>query len=147
MSNEGIRQKISDYLQSHNILTLATVTAEGKPQAHTVTYVNEGTTVYFGTLKDTRKARNIMNNSSVAFTVDEDYPDWNVIQGIQMSGQASLLTDQGELERIGKMYMEKFPQAADLPKSENMIMIKITATNGYFLDNTKGFTHRDEVMF
>ena len=147
MSNDEIRQKITSYLKSHNIMTLATVTPEGQPVAHTVTYVNDSTTVYFGTNRQTRKAQNIMKNPSVSFTVDEDYADWAMIQGVQMIGNASILTEQTELEKAGKLYLEKFPAAANLPQNPDKIMIKIKPVSGYFLDYTKGFTHRDEVRF
>ena len=147
MANNEITQKIFNYLQSHNVLTLATVSPDGKPLAHTVVYVSEGATVYFGTYKDTRKAQNILKNPSVAYTVDEDYADWDKIQGVQMTGMAAMLTDQKELERIMKKYVEKFPQAADFPPDPDMVLIKIESLRGYFLDYTKGFGHRDEVVF
>jgi nitroimidazol reductase NimA-like FMN-containing flavoprotein (pyridoxamine 5'-phosphate oxidase superfamily) len=40
---------ILDALQTHNILTLATVREDGYPQATTVGYVHEGLTLYIGT--------------------------------------------------------------------------------------------------
>lgn len=70
--NYNVKEKINEYLNSHNILTLATITPEGKPMAHTVDFVNDGDTVYFVTDKSARKAENISNNSNVFFTVDED---------------------------------------------------------------------------
>ncbi len=147
MANDEIKQKISDYLKSHNVLTLATVTPDGKPLAHTVVYVSDGAAIYFGTYKDTRKAQNIIRNPSVAYTVDEDYPDWNKIQGVQMTGRAAILTDQAELGKIMKMYVEKFSAAADLPPDPGMVLIKVEPISGYFLNYTKGFGHRDEVKF
>lgn len=36
--SEAIKQKISDYLKSHNKMTLATVAPAGRPQTHTVEY-------------------------------------------------------------------------------------------------------------
>ena len=147
MSNKEIKQQMSEYLKSHNILTLATVCANGKPVAHTVTYVSEGTTVYLGTYKGTRKAKNIIKNPSVAYTVDEDYPDWSKIKGIQMKGTAELLTDQAEMQSVWGKMLEKFPAARDIPQNPDMVIIKITPKSGYFLDYTKGFTHRDEVNF
>ncbi len=147
MANDEIKQKISDYLKSHNVLTLATVTPDGKPLAHTVVYVSEGAAVYFGTYRETRKVQNILKNSAVAYTVDEDYADWNKIQGIQMTGRATILTDGAELGRIMKMYVEKFPAAADMPPDPDMVIIKIEPVSGYFLDYTRSFGYRGEVIF
>jgi general stress protein 26 len=145
MSHEDIKNRIVDYLRSHNILTLATVTPDGKPLAHTVTYVSDGLTVYFGTYKTTRKAQNITHNPHVAYSVDEDYADWSKIQGIQMSGNASPITDQNEMGRIWNKFLEKFPAAKDLPQSPDMVIFKIIPSCGYFIDYSKGFTHRDEI--
>lgn len=146
MENE-LKAKVAEYLRDHEKLTLATATAEGKPLTHTVEYVADGTTVYFGTMKSTRKAQNILRNPNVAYSVDEVYADWLAIRGVQMEGVATILSDGAEIDKAVKLYIRKFPFVANFPPNPNMIFVKIEPVAGFYLDYAKGFTHKDKVVF
>lgn len=145
--NYDVKEKVDLYLKDHKLMTLATATTDGKPMAHTVDYVNDGATVYFMTEKTTRKANNIMSNSSVFFTVDEDITDLSACQAIQMAGQASLVTDKEEAQKAMGMLVEKIPQLSQLPPNPNMVMFKINLSEGHFIDNTVNMGHRTSVEY
>jgi uncharacterized protein YhbP (UPF0306 family) len=147
MGNSEIKRSIAGYLKEHNLLTLATVTADNKPLAHTVEYVSDDTTVYFATSKSTRKISDILKNSHVAYTVDEDYKNWLTIKGVQMEGTAQVLSKKEEIEHAAAIYMSKYPFVAQFPPNPEIVFVRITPTVGSFLDYTKGFTHRDTVIF
>ncbi len=144
---EDVKQKIAEYLKAHNVLTLARVTADGKPLASTVEYASDGTTLYISTRRTTRKIQDITNNSKVAVTVDHDYLNWLEIQGVQMEAIASILTDEEDINKATHMYVEKFPFVANFPPNPDRIFIKLDLVQGYFIDYTKGFGYKDEVMF
>lgn len=146
--NKEILEKITGYLANHEHLNLGTVTAEGAPIVHTVAYVSDGAAIYFVTHKESRKAQNIISNSAVAYTVDDDdYEDWTKIIGIQGRGNAALLEDKGELEKAQALMMKKFPQMANLPPDPNMVFLKVEPTEIYYLDNAVSFGYRDRVEF
>lgn len=147
MEPTDVKNHIAEYLSSHNIMTLATVTPEGKPLAHTVEYASEGATVYFLSLSMKRKVVNIKNNPHVAYTVDEDYPDWFAIKGVQMEGLATVLTEKEAIDHAAKIYLAKFPFVANFPPDPNMLFLKVTPAVGSYLDYTKGFAHMDTVTF
>jgi general stress protein 26 len=96
---------------------------------------------------NSRKIRDIRNNPNVAYTIDEVYKDWGQIQGAQMQGKATIVTDETELNRIGKLFVEKFPAVADMPMSPGLAIVKITPTEGFFLDYRKEFGHMDSIAF
>ncbi len=146
MDND-VEKKIGDYLSSHLYLNLATVSPDGTPLAHTVGFANDGATVYFVTDKKSRKANNIKGNHNVAFTCDEDYTDLYSIQGVQMKGIAELETDGAVIERIMGTMLQKYPQMKDMPKNPDYVFFKITPVVGVFIDNTRGFGHREEISF
>lgn len=148
MEKEEIRQVISDYLKAHRKMTLATVTLDGRPIAHTVEYVsNDGPIMFFATKKTTRKAQNIMKNSNVSLAVDEDYDDWMKIQGVQVEGRATILSDEKDIKYALDLFLKKFPFVAEFTPDPDMVFVKVEPVAGFFLDNTKGFAHRDEVKF
>ena len=148
MEKAEIIRAISDYLGTHRKMTLATVTLDGRPIAHTVEYVSDnGPLIYFATKKTTRKAQNIMKNGNVSFAVDEDYDDWMKIQGVQIEGRATILSEEKDIKCAMDLFLKKFPFVAEFAPDPDMVLVKIVPVAGFFLDNTKGFAHRDEVRF
>jgi general stress protein 26 len=146
--NEEILKKITDYLVNHQHFNLGTATPEGVPTVHTLAYVSDGANIYFATNKKSRKARNILRNSNVAYTVDDDhYESWTIITGIQAMAKAELLEDKEELSRIQGLLIRKFPQMANLPPNPDMVFFKVEPTEIYYLDYTVSFGHRDRVEF
>jgi general stress protein 26 len=142
-----LKDKIYEYLATHYYLNLATVSPQGNPMAHTMAYVSKDAVVYLATNKNTRKVQNIMHNPGVAYTVDEDDPDWFDMQALQVEGRASIITDEKELREIGEVMMAKFPIAADMPPDPDTILVKIEPDVIYYLDYSVEFGHREKVGF
>jgi len=140
-----IVDNVVNYLENHRYLTLATVSSNGAPMAATVSYANNGTTIFFSTGKTTNKFKNITKNPNIALTVDEDYDNWGEIQGVQLMGKALLLEESSDIDMAKKTLGCKFPQMAHMPKNIDFAFFKIEPTTAYFLDNSKGFGHRDKV--
>lgn len=142
---KDLKDKINKYLADHYYLNLATVSPEGKPMAHTMAYVSEDAIIYLATKKDTRKVQNIMHNPSVAYTVDEDDPDWFEMKALQVEGKASIITDETELREVGEIMVAKFPIVADMPPDPDIIMIKIEPEIVYYLDYSIEFGYRERI--
>lgn len=143
---EEIKKRIESYLAKHDVIRLATVGSDGKPAVASLPFVNDGADIYFPTIKTTQKAINIAGNPNVAYTCDENCEDWLQIQGIQMQGTASIITEE-ELPRILEMMTEKYIQMKNLPENLDLVIFKVSPDEGYFLDYTKGFLHRSKVAF
>jgi general stress protein 26 len=144
---QELKSKICEYLANHYYLNLATISPEGRPMAHTMAYVSESEIVYLATNKNTRKVRNILKNPHVAFTVDEDDPDWFDMQALQVEGRASIVDDETELREVGEIMAAKFPVIADLPPDPDAVMIKIEPEFVYYLDYSIEFGHRESINF
>lgn len=144
---EELKAKICEYLANHYYLNLATVSPQGRPMAHTMAYVSENEIVYLATNKNTRKVQNIMQNSQVAFTVDEDDPDWFDMQALQVEGRASIVTNEKELREVGEILAAKFPVIADLPPDPDTILIKIEPEIVYYLDYSIELGYRTSITF
>ena len=78
------------YLANHQVMTLATSGPQGL-WAAAVFYASEGFTLTFLSAAHTRHAQNITAVPHVAATIQEDYRDWQKIQGIQLEGSVVLL--------------------------------------------------------
>lgn len=146
--NAAIHKRILDVMKRHNIMTLATVRSDGYPQATTVTYVNDGLTLYFGCDRSSQKARNIKRNRKVSLTIDHDEKNWNKIRGLSLGGSAELVErNDKSFQRAFKLMTTKFPQLAKLSdeEMEDFAVVKVKPKVISLLDYTKGFGHTDLV--
>lgn len=151
MSKE-LHQQALAYLRNHSTMALATVGPDGVWAAG-IFYVNDEFTLYWLSDPDTRHSQNIARNSQIAVAIHEDYRDWTAIQGIRMEGQAEQV---GKITQAGwpmRLYVEKYPFLGDLrnppPDLAKALatthVYRFTPTRIYFIDNTQGLGHREEV--
>jgi general stress protein 26 len=123
------------------------VRANGYPQATTVSYVNEGLTIYFGCGAGSQKARNIAANNKVSLTIEAPYASWEQIKGLSIGGVAERVTDKDEIDRVGRLMRAKFPQIDQfeaVPGTE-LVVYCIRPQVISVLNYTKGFGHTDLV--
>lgn len=143
--------EVQRYLRNHNVATLAT--GSGKDiWASAVFYVNDGYTLYFLSSPESRHCLNLAQNPYVALTIQEDYSDWTDIKGVQMEGTVSEISGKEE-EKARKLYGEKFPVVGMLSRAPAAIVkalakvrwYRINPRHLYFIDNSVGLGHRDEI--
>jgi uncharacterized protein YhbP (UPF0306 family) len=142
------RQLALDYLATHQVMTLATNGPDGL-WAAAVFYVNDGFNLVFLSAGHTRHARNITAVPHVAVTIQEDYLDWEQIKGIQLEGSVSLLTDVSRETSIAR-YLQKYPFLASADADIKKALAKVNwyllqPERLFFIDNSLGLGHRDEI--
>ena len=146
MNKELVDQMIS-IIDDVDDMTIATVREDGFPQATTVSYINDGLTIYFLTSADSQKARNIARNNKVSLTIDRDYNSWHDIEGLSMGALAFFVTDPDEREKIGNLLLKKFPEVAQFDQGDfpDPAYIRIEPKVISLLDYKKGFGHTELV--
>lgn len=136
------------YLANHQVMTLATTGPQGV-WAAAVFYVNDGFDLIFLSAGHTRHAQNITAVPHIAATIQEDYRDWQEIKGIQLEGRVLLLSDVSRETAVAR-YLQKYPFLA---KADEKMQAALTQVNWYllqpeklyFIDNSLGLGHRDEI--
>jgi nitroimidazol reductase NimA-like FMN-containing flavoprotein (pyridoxamine 5'-phosphate oxidase superfamily) len=93
------RQQAISILDAAIDLTVATVRPDGYPQATTVSFVNDGLAIYFGTWTQSQKAENLARCDKVSVTVDLPYESWNEIKGLSLGARARRVTRADEWPR------------------------------------------------
>lgn len=144
-----VREDALAYLAAHHVMTLATTGPAGL-WAAAVFYVNDGFTLTFLSAGHTRHAQNIAVQPRTAVTIQEDYNDWHTIQGIQLEGIVTQLTGAAR-ESAWKRYRAKYTFLAQAPLPVQQALQKVNwyqlvPDRLYFIDNSKGFGHRDEIQ-
>jgi uncharacterized protein YhbP (UPF0306 family) len=122
------------YLQSRDTLTLASASPGGLPHAATFVYVNDGLSIYFATLPETRTATHIDQNPVVSLTIDAYAPDWRSTKGIQATGECAVLLNPAEIRHVVELFQQKFPFLSHQLTS-NRSFFRITPSEIYFIDN------------
>jgi nitroimidazol reductase NimA-like FMN-containing flavoprotein (pyridoxamine 5'-phosphate oxidase superfamily) len=144
---ETIKRKILKLLDEHRIMTVATLRADGWPQATTVGYVNEGLTLWFLCGLDSQKAANLARDDRLSLTIDHDTPDIMAITGLSMAARATPVTDRAEAEKVLRMLPSKYPEQKALPVAmptpDDVRLFRVTPTVITVLDYSKGFGHTD----
>jgi len=151
LMDDLMKRKIQTLLDSHRIMTIATLRADGWPQATTVGYVNEGLTLWFLCGLESQKARNLAQDNRVSITIDDDTPDLMSITGLSMAARASRVTDQAEARKVIEMLPTKYPDASPataqmkMPAPNEVALFRVRPEIVSVLDYTKGFGHTDLV--
>lgn len=149
--NESQRRQIVELLDAHRVMTVATLRPDGWPQATTVGYVNEGTTLWFLCGLDSQKAGNLARDDRVSITVDHDTPDIMSITGLSMAARARRVTDPAEAEKVIRMLPQKYSDAPPataqmrMPAPQEVALFRVEPSVISILDYTKGFGHTELV--
>lgn len=130
-------------------MTLATH-ADGEVWAAAVFYANDAFDLFFISAAHTRHARYLSANPHAAATIQEDYRTWRDIKGIQLEGAVRQLEGQ-ERQLAMTLYFAKYPYVASGAEEQlaaalaRMNWYRLTPSRLYYIDNSKGLGHREEV--
>ena len=145
--NEALKTQIISIMDAHRVMTVATLRADGWPQATTVGYAHEGLTLYFLCGLESQKAVNIVRDNRISITIDHDEPQVMAITGLSMAARADRIEDTQEAERVMGLLIARYPSQGqspgDLPPASAVAIFKVTPTVISVLDYSKGFGHAE----
>lgn len=130
-------------------LTLATVRADGAPQANIVNFAHDRLTLYFATDRGSQKIRNLQTCNKVSLALRVDYEDWASVKGLSIAATAEVLADDNaEAQRAKECLSRRFRDAGNSPSPQDQataVFVKVTPTEICVIDYSKGYGHRDLV--
>ena len=152
-----LRAGIQQMLGLHNTLTLATVN-NGAPWAASVFYASDaGLNIFFVSDQRTRHAGDMLANPAVALAINADVDSWNDVRGLQIEGEAAIVTG-AERARALAVYLAKFvsvkalfetPRSADeqtiAQRLQNTDFWRVTPRFIRLIDNARGFGFKAEL--
>src|SRR3982751_2976501 len=129
--DDSMKRKILALLDSHRIMTIATLRPDGWPQATTVGYVNEDLTLWFLCGLESQKAQNLARDNRVSLTIDHDTADIMSITGLSMAARAHRVTDRAEGQRVIGMMPLRYQDAPPatvrmkMPSPEDVALFRV----------------------
>jgi uncharacterized protein YhbP (UPF0306 family) len=161
-----LRERVLAYLRSHHTMTIATCGPPGdgpsageglgglpgtsQPHAASVFYaVDDDLRLVFLSKRASLHGSHIGDVAPVAVTVTEDYANWEMIQGVQLLGEARLLAGAAKAGAF-LLYLKRFPfvreLATDPGRAELMRDVgvyRVEPTRAAFTDNRTGVFGRE----
>lgn len=147
----GLRSRVAEYLLAHHTMTIATCDPNrNAPHAACVFYaVDESLRLVFLSKPASIHGSHIGDSAAVAVTVTEDYRDWEMIQGVQLWGEARLLGGTAKAAAL-VVYLKRFPFVSDIVARpgltdllRDMGVYRVVPFRAAFTDNTTGVFGRE----
>ena len=132
---------ILEQLKAHRNMSLATVRPDGYPQATTVTYANDGLTLYFCCDRNGQKVRNLRRSSKVSLTINKDTANWKKITGLSMGATAKVLERPADTKRALALLSRKFKDMKGLSAEDlaETAFVRVQPKVISMLDYRRGF--------
>ena len=151
------RTQLATFLAAQTTLTLATVNANGLPQACDVLYAQpeDQTSFYFLSDPKTAHAQNIQRTSCISATVHDAAHEWEKIRGVQIVGDAERIADRTARQYAFDCYIARYPfvqqwlssvdaLGRETPNVGVVELYQITPHWVRWIDNSQGFGYKEE---
>jgi nitroimidazol reductase NimA-like FMN-containing flavoprotein (pyridoxamine 5'-phosphate oxidase superfamily) len=144
---QQLRDDIIHLVESHRVMTLATLRPDGWPQATLVGYVNQGLVLFCFVSRLGQKFANMRRDARVSATIGGDFKNVAAIKGLSLGGRAAELNEPVVVERIWALFKQRFPEYAEWPKPTGSmsVLLRIDPEIISLVDYARGFGHSDLV--
>jgi general stress protein 26 len=149
---EEIIADAQKYLETHNVMTMATASLNGEPDASALEYAsNDGLNTYVSCRPNSKKVQYIKENPKVFYEIHDttkiDMDNILNMQALQVSATAEIIQPSDKrFNGAFNVMLKKFPVFSNLKKESRVILLfkpKIV----WFLNYREKFFHRDMVSF
>jgi uncharacterized protein YhbP (UPF0306 family) len=150
---ESLKASICRYLARHTTLSMATC-HNSQPWSTDLFYASDDSCrLYFVSSVTTRHCQNIVANPQLSVSISGEVADWREIKGLQLDGVAGVVSE-ADRDWVIEMYLTKFPALKTLHQASELLSL-LLESHFYcispkwirLIDNSKGFGHKDEMVF
>lgn len=153
--NDELRKTILSMYKRQSEISLATLRADGWPQANVVDIWNIGLMLYFQTYELASKVHNIERDSRVSLTLTPTFKDFGQMQGLTMAAHAEKVTDKREIGDLYHLFLKRVPHMEQFAEYDGdtaypgvgMVVYRLRPQMGCVLDFTKGYGNWQYVRF
>jgi len=131
------KAKILALLDENHVMSVATVRADGWPQATLVGYVHDDLTLYFAVARISQKLANIALEPRISIALGHDTE--GRIRGLSMAAHAAEVTDLAEVEHLNALMRERYAGRSLLwPREASSAILRARPTVISIIDLAKG---------
>jgi general stress protein 26 len=149
MERAEIIEKSIEYLETHRILTMATASKDGAPDATALEYASDGLDVYVSCRPDSRKVQNIVDNPRVFYEIHDDIEitkeNVKKLKALQVVATPVVLhPEDPDFDAVFNKMVAKFPVFSTM-KKDSRVILHFKPRKMWYLNYQQKFFHRDEV--
>jgi general stress protein 26 len=134
-----IENRILQILAENRIMAVATLRADGWPQATMVGYLHDGLTLYFAIARSSQKLANMLRDPRISLAIGRHAPEGGDLRGLSMAATAAEVTDADAVRRLNTMILERYPeQAIFSPRGASIAVIKASPVVISVIDPASG---------
>jgi uncharacterized protein YhbP (UPF0306 family) len=128
-------ESLSEYLDRHRLLALATASTAGIPHAASAFYANDGISLYFSTAPDSVTSKNLAENPYAAVAIADVPDDWGQSKGVQLSGSVAHV-EGDEAAKAANLFGARYPALGD--DVRDAPYYRLDANDIRYVDNEQG---------
>ena len=149
-----LAQEIAGFLAAHHVLSLATISS-GAPHAVNLFYACDELALVWLSDPQARHSRDLEADDRVAATVAPDYSDFATIRGAQITGRARRIMAEDKRRQYLALLEARYSFLRQLAAGTLKLreayaqsaIYRLEPLRMVFIDNTKGFGHKDTLEF
>jgi nitroimidazol reductase NimA-like FMN-containing flavoprotein (pyridoxamine 5'-phosphate oxidase superfamily) len=131
------KARILELLDENRIMTVATLRADGWPQATIVGFVHDDLTLYFAVARTSQKLANIDRDPRVSIALGRQEP--NRLRGLSMAANAAEVTELREIDHLNALMQARYPeQNIFSPREISSAVIRAIPTIVSVIDLARG---------
>jgi len=142
--------RVAAFLDAHHVASLATCGAHG-PHAANVFYVREQFALLWVSDPRSRHSAELEAEPRIAATVAPDCFDMDDVRGVQISGNAHVITSESRRVRARLLLEARYPCVKRLSRGAtsmkepyaDMEFYRLEAMRIVLIDNSRGFAHKE----
>jgi len=144
---QPVQETAVEILDSHRIMAISTLRADGWPQTTIVGYANEGLTLYFLIFRSSQKLANVRRDKRISVAIGGEPKELDQLTAVYAAAHAFEVTDPIERARAWNLLQSRHTNLVDfeLPERTEAAMMKATCHFLSVLDYRKGPGHIDEL--
>jgi uncharacterized pyridoxamine 5'-phosphate oxidase family protein len=121
----GLKDLILRILDDNRTMTVATLRADGWPQATTVGFVHDDLTLYFCVARGSQKLANISRDSRTSIAIGHHGTDEASVRGLSMAAHVDEVTDVDDIARLNALIWRLYPEIAVFaPRDANAAVLR-----------------------
>lgn len=132
-----LKSRIQALLAENRVMAVATLRADGWPQATMVGYVYDDLALYFAVARDSQKLANITREPRISIALGRESPDR--IRGLSMAALAKEVADLSEIERLNRLIAQRYPEEIVFaPRKSGAAVLRAEPQVISIIDHDKG---------
>jgi len=122
----ALKTRVLGILSENRIMALATLRADGWPQATMVGYIHDGLVLYFAIGRSSQKLVNMARDPRVSIAIGHHEPGEAGPRGLSLAATVSEVTDADAVRRLNDLIQERYPeQVVFTPPGVSIAVMKV----------------------